>query len=105
MGQATVSVRILRSTAADTQTRIDSFTVPHVEAMTGLSMLRYIHENLDPTLAFRDYRCGRGVCNTCWVKINGKIERMCEVPVQPGDDLLLEPASPRVIKDLVIDLY
>ncbi len=103
MNDKIVNVKIARSSVADEEKKIDIFEIPHAKAMTVLSMLRYVNEHLDPSVAFRDFRCGRGVCNTCLVKVNGKTKRMCETPVQPGADLLLEPAAGVVIKDLIVD--
>lgn len=103
MKDQVIRVKVARSSYQDKEKRIDVFEVPHARAMTILSMLRYVCEYMDPTLAFRDYRCGRGICNTCRLKINGKVKRMCETPVRPGEEILLEPAPGPVIKDLVID--
>jgi len=103
MNDKIVNVKIARSSVADEEKRIDTFEVPHAKAMTILSMLRYVNEYLDPSVAFRDFRCGRGVCNTCLVRVNGKAKRMCETPVQPGVDILIEPSAGVVIKDLVVD--
>lgn len=94
--------KISRSSPGDQGKRIDTFEVPHSQAMTVQTMLRYIYENIDSTVAFRDFRCGRGVCNTCRIKVNGKIIRSCETPVQPEQEVLLEPANDLVIKDLVV---
>jgi succinate dehydrogenase / fumarate reductase iron-sulfur subunit len=98
-----IHAKIFRSSVEDKEKekRIGEFEVPYSKAMTLQTMLRYIYENLDPTLAFRDFRCGRGTCNTCLVKVNGRVKRMCETPVQPGQEVLLEPAPGQVIKDLV----
>jgi succinate dehydrogenase/fumarate reductase-like Fe-S protein len=98
-----VYVKVSRSSFIAKEKRIDDFEVPYAKAMTILSMLRYVHENMDPTLAFRDFRCGRGVCNTCRIRVNSKVKRMCETPIQPGQEILLEPAPGRIIKDLVIE--
>lgn len=103
MNDKMVNVKIARSPVTEEGNNLDSFEVPHAKAMTILSMLRYVNEHLDPSVAFRDFRCGRGVCNTCLVRVNGKAKRMCETPVQPGSDILLEPAPGVVIKDLIID--
>ncbi|MEW6265101.1 MAG: 2Fe-2S iron-sulfur cluster-binding protein [Thermodesulfobacteriota bacterium] len=102
MSDNIIPVKVARSAEADGPARVDSFQVPWTAAMTVQTMLRYIFENLDPTLAFRDFRCGRGVCNTCRVKVNGAVKRSCETPVNPGVEILVEPASSRVIKDLVV---
>jgi len=98
-----LKVKIVRSSIGDKAQRIDTFEIPYAKSMTVLSMLRYINEHIDPTLAFRDYRCGRGVCNTCRVRVNGKVRRTCETPIKPGEKILLEPAPGPIIKDLVID--
>jgi succinate dehydrogenase / fumarate reductase iron-sulfur subunit len=103
MEQQLVHAKVFRSEIGnETKKARSSFTVPYGEAMTIQTLLRYIHENLDPTLAFRDFRCGRGVCNTCRIKVNGKVIRSCETPIQAGAEILLEPLNDRVIKDLVV---
>ncbi len=97
-----VHVKISRYSLDGKDKSIDAFEVPYSKAMTVQTMLRYIHENLDPTLAFRDFRCGQGVCNTCRLKVNNKVERACETLVQPGQEVLLEPAAGRIIRDVVV---
>jgi succinate dehydrogenase/fumarate reductase-like Fe-S protein len=97
-----VHAKIFRYSPEEKEKRIDTFKVPHRHAMTVQTMLRYIYENIDPRIAFRDFRCGRGVCNTCRIKMNGKIVRSCETPVVAGQEVLLEPANDRIIKDLVV---
>lgn len=99
-----IHVRILRFSPEERRERVDTFHVPYGPGMTVQTMLRYIYEHKDPTLAFRDYRCGRGVCNACSMKVNGKVARSCQRPVRAGEDVLLEPANDRVIKDLVVQL-
>jgi len=103
MGGKLLKVKIVRSSIEDEEKRIDTFEVPLAKSMTVLSMLRYINEHIDPTLAFRDYRCGRGVCNTCRVRVNGKVRRTCETPIRPSEEILLGPAPGPIIKDLVIE--
>jgi len=83
---------------------IDKFEVPYSDGMTIQTALRYIYENIDPTLAFRDFRCGQGLCNTCCVRANGRVLRSCETVVLAGQKLLLEPANDRIIRDLVVQL-
>jgi succinate dehydrogenase/fumarate reductase-like Fe-S protein len=102
MGGKSIRVRILRFSPEEKRERVDTFRVPHDPGMTVQTMLRYIYEHEDPTLAFRDYRCGRGVCNACSMKVNGKVARSCQRPVRAGEHVLLEPANDRVIKDLVV---
>jgi succinate dehydrogenase/fumarate reductase-like Fe-S protein len=104
MEENVIHAKIFRYSPEDKASRVDRFKVPHSPGMTFQTMLRYIYENIDPTLAFRDFRCGKGICNTCSIKVNGKVIRSCEKPVQPGEEVLLEPANDRIIKDLVVQL-
>ena len=102
MEEKLIHAKVHRYSPGDQERRYDLFKVPHSLGMTVQILLRYIYENLDPTLAFRDFRCGQGICNTCQIKVNGKVIRSCETPVQSGQEVLLEPANDRVIKDLVV---
>jgi succinate dehydrogenase/fumarate reductase-like Fe-S protein len=72
--------------------------------MTILEILQKIYQQLDPTLAYRRYRCGRRICRSCEVKLDGKIVRGCATLLHPGNTYCLEPAHPEaVIRDLVFD--
>ncbi len=72
--------------------------------MTALEVLQEVYHRLDPTLAFRHYRCGRRLCRSCEVKLDGRIVRGCATLLQPGKAYLLEPAhSENLIRDLVFD--
>ncbi len=102
MEEKLIHAKVFRYTPSDRQERYDQFEVPHRLGMTIQILLRYIYENLDPTLAFRDFRCGQGICNTCQIKVNGKVIRSCETLVHPGQEILLEPANDCLIKDLVV---
>jgi len=72
--------------------------------MTVLEALQEIYLGHDPTLAFRHYRCGRRLCRSCEVKVNGKVVRGCATLLHPGGTYRIEPARPEaVIRDLVFD--
>jgi succinate dehydrogenase/fumarate reductase-like Fe-S protein len=72
--------------------------------MTVLEVLRDIYLRHDPTLAFRDYRCGRRLCRSCEVKVDGKIVRGCATLLHPGRAYRIEPANTAaLIRDLVFD--
>jgi len=101
MKNKSINTRILRYSPVERK-RFDEFEVPYRSGMTVQSLIRNIFEYLDPTLAFRDFRCGKATCGACLIKVNGKVRRACETPIQAGEQVLLEPASNRVIKDLVI---
>ena len=72
--------------------------------MTILEILQEIYSRLDPTIAYRRYRCGRRLCRSCEVKLDGKIVRGCATLLRPGEAYRLEPARPgSLIRDLVFD--
>lgn len=72
--------------------------------MTVLEVLGEIYHGLDSTLAFRYYRCGRRICRSCEVKLDGKIVRGCAALLQPGKSYRLAAAHPEaLIRDLVFD--
>ena len=72
--------------------------------MTILEVLQEIYQRLDPTLAFRSYRCGRRLCRSCEVNLNGRTVRGCATLLHPGKTYRLEAARQgSVIRDLVFD--
>ncbi len=72
--------------------------------MAVLEVLNTIFYGKDPTLAYRRYRCGRRICRSCEVKLDGKVVRACATLLRPGETHILEPARPEaVIRDLVCD--
>lgn len=84
--------------------RYDTLRIPTTRQMTVLEVLNEIYDKFDSTLAFRHYRCGRRICRSCEVKLNGQIVRGCATLLFPGKEYLLEPAHPEaLIKDLVFD--
>jgi succinate dehydrogenase/fumarate reductase-like Fe-S protein len=102
MVQKQIIAKIARYSRQEKKKTIDAFEIPFSTGMTIQVLLRYIYENLDHTLAFKDYRCGRGVCNACRVKVNGKVIKSCQTLTEPGQEIFLEPANKKVIRDLVI---
>ncbi len=74
------------------------------KAINIMQVLDYIYQNLDHSLAyFRHSACCQGVCARCMVRANGKNVLACVAKVEPGTDVLkLEPASSRIVRDLVI---
>jgi len=101
MGAIVIRAKVFRYSPGEKKETLDTFEVPYTEGMTVQILLRSIYENIDPTLAFRDFRCGQGICNTCRIKVNGRAVRSCETLVRPGEEILLEPANDEIIKDLV----
>ncbi len=81
-----------------------SYQVPWRDGLLLLSALKYVRDNLDETLAFRDYCCGCSWCMSCIMMVDGKGMRTCSRPLKPGESLLVEPMRGfPVIKDLAVD--
>ena len=101
-----IKVKIFRfNPAAQQEPRFDEFMLPYAPGVTILGILRYIYENLDRTLAFRNYHCGASVCGCCLVAVNGKRTKACNTTVKPGATVVLEPYDrAKVIRDLAVKL-
>ncbi len=83
--------------------RTDVFALDHREGLTLQAALQYIYENLDDSLAFRPYKCGKGVCMSCVVSVNGKKRQACNTILHPGDRLLVEAAPGcSCVRDVVV---
>jgi succinate dehydrogenase/fumarate reductase-like Fe-S protein len=84
--------------------RYEKYRVPWGEGLLLLSAIKYVRDNLDETLAFRDYCCGCSWCMSCIMMVNGKGIQTCSRPLKPGESLLIEPMKGYpVIKDLAVD--
>lgn len=82
------------------------YVIPYTHRMSIFTLLREIYETQDPSLAFRNQQCGRGICGTCQFRIgvNGKLVKGCTIPLKPGDQVIIEPYNrKKVIRDLVVD--
>ena len=60
----------------DKEARYDSYEVPF-EVMSVLDVIKYIYENLDHTLSFRE-ACKIGWCGSCVVMVSGKAALSCQ---------------------------
>ncbi len=76
------------------------YEVEAQEETTVLEILQKIKEEKDPTLSFRSM-CRASICGTCAVKVNGQHRLACNTRVS-GDEVLIEPADSRPLKDLVV---
>jgi succinate dehydrogenase/fumarate reductase-like Fe-S protein len=89
---------------ADTVPRYRVYTVPWIEGLTVLAAIRRIYATIDPTLAFRNYFCGRGLCGGCRVTVDGAVKKACHVVLASDQEYLVEPLKNYpVIRDLVVD--
>jgi fumarate reductase iron-sulfur subunit len=92
--------------AVDKEPYLKKYQVPYRRRMSILTALREIYETQDPTLAFRNQQCGRGICGTCQVRVgdDGKVTKGCRIPLEPGSHIKVTPFSQnKVIRDLVVD--
>ena len=89
---------------ADNAPRYEDYEVPWGEGLLLLQGLRYVRDNLDETLAFRDYCCGCSWCMSCVMTVNGKGRRTCSKLILPGEHILVEPMRGfPIIRDLAVD--
>ena len=71
-----------------------------------LDLLNKIKWEIDGSLSYRR-SCRHGICGSCAIKLNGKNALACKTSVKEAlknyDELVIEPVSKNVIKDLVVD--
>jgi len=89
---------------ADSVPHFQEYSVPWSEGLTLLAAIRRIYRDMDPTLAFRNYFCGRGLCGGCRMTVDGMAKKSCHVVLEQGREYLVEPLRKHpVIRDLVVD--
>jgi succinate dehydrogenase/fumarate reductase-like Fe-S protein len=105
MSEGQVFLKVFRfDPDTDFVPRYVSYQVPWKEGLLLLSALKHVRENLDETLAFRDYCCGCSWCASCVMMVDGKGTQACSRPLKPGESLLIEPMwGFPIIKDLAVD--
>ncbi len=100
---ATIKIRRF-DPSVDKEPRYDAYEVPP-EGWDGrkvIDTLRYIYENLDPGLSFRE-PCRQRLCGACTVMVNSKAVLACDALSQK--EMVIEPvAKYQVLKDLIVDL-
>jgi succinate dehydrogenase/fumarate reductase-like Fe-S protein len=105
MSNELVFLKVFRyDPSTDRAPAFKSYQVPWREGLLLLGALKYVRDNLDETLAFRDYCCGCSWCMSCIMMANGKGMQTCSRPLKPGESILVEPMRGfPVIKDLAVD--
>ena len=100
---AIVKIRRFDPTA-EQEPHYETYEVPP-EAWNGLKVtdaLRYIYENLDHSLSFRE-PCDQRMCGGCVVSVNNKTVMACDALAEK--EMLIEPAANhKVLKDLIVEL-
>lgn len=100
--QASVTVFRFDPTT-DKESRYVTYKVPPEgwKNLMVLDTIRYIFENLDGGLSFRESCRFKTVCSACVVMVNKKLVMACDTPSK--QEMLLEPAPNfPLIKDLVV---
>jgi fumarate reductase iron-sulfur subunit len=88
----------------DTLPRYQTYTVPWTEGLTLLNAVRQIYRHTDPTLGFRNYFCGRGLCGGCRMTVDGAAKKSCHIVLERDREYLVEPLRGfPLIRDLVVD--
>ena len=105
MAKATVRVRVCRSgSEEDPRPHYQNYDVPLDEKTTVLQILNSIYEDQDRTIAFRRYCCGYKFCNSCAMTIDGIAANACQVVIEAGNEITLEPLRDYpLVRDLVVD--
>lgn len=106
-----VEVAILRfNPSIEDEPHVVKYVVPYHRRMSVFTVLREIYSRDDPTLAFRNQQCGRGLCGICHVRIDldrlgykGKLVKGCKVLLEPGDRVFIQPYNlKKVVRDIVV---
>ena len=88
----------------DKEPRYETYEVPQ-EGWHGLKVidtLRYIYENFDPGLSFRE-PCRQQSCGACVIMLNSKPVVACNVFSER--EMIIDPLPKYpVLKDLIVDL-
>ncbi len=105
MSNESISLKIFRyDPGIDQAPTYKEYQVPWREGLLLLGAIKYVHDHLDDTLAFRDYCCGCSWCLSCTMMVDGKGMRTCSRPLKPGETILVEPMRGfPIIKDLAVD--
>lgn len=102
----TITAKIFRyDPSVDTEPYYKDYEVPFETDesgfMTGLQVLHYIYDNIEP-IAF-DYDCRGSLCGRCSMVIDGKPGLACYTPLQPGEHTFEPLGDLPIIRDLIVD--
>ena len=97
--QPTITVRIKRWNPEDSQSRFQSYEVPHASGMSVMDVLKYIQYNLDSSLTFY-CSCKVGLCRGCSARVNDQKVLLCATSVTEAS-ITIEPIHKKVFRDLI----
>jgi len=94
----------VRRGGPDEAPRYDTFEVPYEPGAAVLDALRWIREDIDPSLAIR-YSCvNANACKECMLLVDGEVDYACTARLS-SETMTIEPlANKRLIRDLVTDI-
>ncbi len=102
MADQKITAKIFRyDPTQDAAPQVKSYEVPWEQDMTGLAVLHYINENIEP-IAY-DYCCRSSLCGRCSCMIDGKPGLACFRIMTEGEHTFEPLAGFPVIRDLVVD--
>lgn len=101
-----ITAKVFRyNPAVDGAPRYETYEVPWEDdatgKMTGMQVLHYIYENIEP-FAY-DYACTSGLCGRCSMMIDGKAGLACWTCLEPGEHTFEPLKGFPVIRDLKVD--
>ena len=105
MEMKTVNLSVYRfDPSQDSSASYRDYVVPLKGPISVLMALEYVYEHQDPTLAFRRYCCGTSRCQSCLMRMNGRMIMACSTLAEEGKTLVLDPVEGyKLIKDLIVD--
>ena len=99
-----IAVKILRE-AETGRGHYQTYTVEVDDhaVVSVMTLLEKIYTTQDHTLAFFSHAaCRQAACGKCMVNVNGAVKLACTEKVT-GDQITLEPYSPKVVRDLLCE--
>jgi succinate dehydrogenase / fumarate reductase iron-sulfur subunit len=102
-GKQVMTLRVRRG-RADEPSRYDAFEVPYEPGASVLDALRWIREDVDPSLAIRFSCVNANACKECMVLVDGKVDYACTARLAPGAMTIDPLHNKRLIRDLVTDI-
>ena len=92
MSSGVIKAKIFRfDPDKDKEPYFQNYEIPIERQVTVHEFLNIIHRDYDGTLAFRTFKCYKGMCSTCILKLNGKSVRSCATPLEMNSEITIEP--------------
>lgn len=100
-GTITVEVERRIPEGGTVTTRLETYELHPSNALNILGVFREIYFHHDPSFGFRNFECGRGICSTCNVMYEGRVQKGCRIPVPAGSTIRIGAQRPdRALRDI-----